>query len=197
MFCSLTLIQGGAERRRGSRSSPCVCLCLDQHTVFGRGLEVTQDDALHLPGGAHAQAVPPSKLLLCGVVLPVTDGVAAKEPICEIWLGGLMRGEATLWEELVGIWHKTQQREKGEVCDWPSTWLWCCEQWGSPAACPEEDLLVLRTHWIQQNKLSIKMFIIQRTVLCDSALPASLVVIVRMLLAWLVPKLLVANMRRL
>lgn len=96
MFYSLTLIQGGAQWRRGSRSSPCVCLCLDQHTVFGGGLEVAQNDALHLPGGARAQAVPLSELFVCGVVLPVADGVAAKEPICEIWLGGLMRGEVTL-----------------------------------------------------------------------------------------------------
>lgn len=41
------------------------------------------------------------------------------------------------------------------------------------------------------------MFFIQRKVLCDSALPASLVVTVRTLLVGLVPKLLVANMRRL
>lgn len=96
MFCSLTLIQGGAERCRGSRSDPCAGLCLDQHAVFGGGLEVAQNDALHPLGGAHAQAVPLSKLFACGVVLPVADGVAAKEPVCELWLGGLVRGEVAL-----------------------------------------------------------------------------------------------------
>lgn len=94
--CTLTLVQGGAERRRGSGSDPCVCLCLDQHAVLGGGLEVAQKDALHLPGGTHAQALPPSKLFVRGVVLPVADGVAAKEPVCELGLGGLMRGEVTL-----------------------------------------------------------------------------------------------------
>lgn len=93
MFSSLTLIQGGAERPRGSGSDPCVRFGLDQHAVFGGGLEVAQNDALHLTGGAHAQALPPSELF---VVLPVADDVAAKDPVCEIWFGGLMRGEAAL-----------------------------------------------------------------------------------------------------
>lgn len=93
MFSSLTLIQGGAERPRGSGSDPCVRCGLDQHTVFGGGLEVAQNDALHLTGGAHAQALPPSELF---VVLPVADDVAAKDPVCEIWFGGLMRGAAAL-----------------------------------------------------------------------------------------------------
>lgn len=96
VFCSPTLIQGGAERRRGSRSHSCVCLCLDQHTILGGGLEVAQNDALHLPGGADAQAVPPSELFVCGVVLPVADGVAAEDPVYEIWIWGLKREVVTL-----------------------------------------------------------------------------------------------------
>lgn len=92
VFHSLTLIQGGAGQRRGRRSDPCVSFGLDQHAVFGGGLEVAQNDALHLPGGDHAQAQPHSRLF---VVLPVCDGVAADDPVCELWRGGLMRGEAT------------------------------------------------------------------------------------------------------
>lgn len=93
MFSSLTLIQGGAERPRGRRSDPCVSFGLDQYAVFGGGLEVAQNNVLHLSGGAHTQALPPSELF---VVLPVADEVAAKDPVCELWFGGLMRGEAGL-----------------------------------------------------------------------------------------------------
>lgn len=92
MFYPLTLVQGGAERCCGGRSNTCVVLCLDQNAVLGGRHEVAQNNALHLPGGAHAQVVPLSKLFDCGVVLPVADGVAAQEPVCELWLGGLTRG---------------------------------------------------------------------------------------------------------
>lgn len=93
MCGSLTLLQGGAERPRGGRSHPRVRFGLDQHAVFGGGLEVAQNDALHLSGGAHAQALPPSELF---VVFPVADDVAAEDPVCEIWVGGLTRGGAGL-----------------------------------------------------------------------------------------------------
>lgn len=114
IFFSLTVIQGGAERRRGRRSGPSGGLCLDQHAVLGGGLEVAQNNALRLPGGTHAQAVPPSKLFVCGVVLPVADGVAAEEPVCEIRLGGLMGEEVTLYEELGGIGIKPNTLS----CEW-------------------------------------------------------------------------------